>query len=58
MILAQASGTGGGVLGLGVTGFLVGGGDDGRGPEGFSTSLEGLIGGRLEGFLLVGAFCV
>jgi len=57
VIIAQASGTGGGVLELGVT-FLVGDGDDGRGPEGFSTSLEGLMGGRLEGFLLVGAFCV
>ena len=34
MILAQASaGIGGGVIGLvGVTGFLVGDGDDGRGP--------------------------
>ena len=33
MILAQASGTGGGVIGLGVTGFLVGDGDIGEGAH-------------------------
>ena len=41
MILAQTSGTGGGEIGLGVTGFLVGDGDTGEGSRGAPTSPPG-----------------
>lgn len=52
MILAQASGTGGGVIGLGVTGFLVGDGDIGEGSRGAPTSPPGGLAGCGLGYQL------